>query len=164
MRIIGLMAALVLVVFATHDTLAQEGDSILVDEYVTSQDFVEAVVTRVRPQARTITVRGENRGMTRTFSVPDGTRISVNGRDARLRDIRTGDSVRIAMKPRADEVVVATLQVPETTRTLEQRRSEPVAAESTATMLPNTASNQHLFLLFGLIATLVAGSLRLVRG
>ena len=143
--------------------LAQAGDSILVDEYIISQDFIEAEVVRVRPHARTLTVRGEKRGQTRQFAVPEGTRISVNGRDARLRDIRVGDSVLLAMTPRSEKVVVAQLRVPSTPQTLEQRRASPIVTETLPAQLPKTASPWPGVLAAGLLALLGAGLLRLSR-
>ena len=143
--------------------LAQDRDSILVDEYIISQEFVEAEVIKVLPGARTITVRGEKRGQTRTFTVPEGTKISVNGRDARLRDIQKGDTVLLAMKPTADKVVVAQLRVPNTTRTLEQRRAEAPVAEAIPAALPKTASNINWAILFGMMSLLAAAAVRVIR-
>jgi len=142
--------------------LAQADDSILVDEYIVSQEFIEATVVRVRPHARTITVRGEKRGQTRQFTVPEGTRISVNGRDARLRDIRVGDSVLLAMTPTSDKVVISRLRVPNTPQTLEQRRANPIVQDLPA-QLPKTASPWPSTLAVGLLALLAAGFLRLRR-
>ncbi len=158
--IFAIVIATFIVPAAIH---AQESDSILVDEYITSQEFVEATVVNVRSKARTLTVRGEKRGQTRQFVVPEGTRISVNGRDARLRDIRRGDNVLVAMRPRQDEVVVAQLRVPETARTLEERRAEPVAEEVMPTTLPKTASPWPSILTVGMLALFGAGLLRLTN-
>ena len=152
--------ALVFVSF-TLPALAQTDVSILSDDYIVSQEFVEAKVVRVRTIARTITVRGENKGQTRTFSVPRGTRVSVNGRDARLSDIRPGDSLMLVMQPQASEVVVASIRVPQATTTIEQRRAEPV--EEAPVMLPKTASKLPLVLVIGLFALVGAGMMRLRR-
>ena len=144
--------------------MAQSSDSILNDEYTLTQKFIEAEVVRVSPLARTITLRGEKRGETRMFPVPEGTRISVNGREARLRDIRKGDSVLLAMKPTGQQATIARLSVPKTDKTLEQRRANPiVAAEIKPAVLPKTASNQPLILLFGLFALFTAAGIRAVR-
>lgn len=143
--------------------LAQDRDSILVDEYIVSQEFIEAEVIKVLPSSRTITVRGEKRGQTRTFTVPEGTRISVNGREARLRDIRKGDSVLLAMQPTSEKVVVAQLQVPKTARTLEQRRSETPVAEAMPAALPKTASNITWAILLGMLSLLAAAIVRIIR-
>lgn len=142
---------------------AQDKDSILVDEYIVSQEFIEAEVIKVATSSRTITVRDEKYGETRSFPVPEGTRISVNGREARLRDIRKGDSVMLVMQPTSEKVVVAQLRVPKTDRTLEQRRAETMVAEAAPMVLPKTASNINWVFLLGLMTLMAAGALRLVR-
>ena len=164
MKLVKILAAAATILTVPLVAIAQEDDGILVDEYIISQEFVEAEVVEIKPIARTITVRGKNRGQTRQFNVPQGTRISVNGRQARLRDIRKGDSVMVAMTPKAAEVVVAQLRVPRSDRTLEQRRANPiVAADARPAMLPKTASNQPAILLFGMFALLAAAGLRFAR-
>lgn len=161
MKLKALFATVAATLLLSAIVQAQESDSILDDGYITSQDFVEATVVRVRSNARILTVRGEKRGQTREFSVPEGTRISVNGREARLRDIRRGDNVMIAMRPRQDDVVVVQLRVPESDRTLEERRAEPVAAEVLPTTLPKTASPWPSVLVVGVLALFGASMLRL---
>ena len=164
MKFFNLLATMATLIALPLVATAQNDDSILANEYIISQEFVEAEVIKVRPSARTITVRGEKRGQTRQFSVPEGTRITVNGRDARLRDIRKGDAILLAMKPTIEDVAVARIRVPKTDKTLEQRRANPiVAAESTPAMLPKTASNQPAILLFGVFALLAAAGLRASR-
>lgn len=142
---------------------AQTDDSILNNEFIISQEFIEGDVVRVKPIARTITVRGEKRGKTRQFTIPEGTRVTVNGRDATLRDIRKGDSILFAMKPVADDVVVARLRVPKTDRTLEQRRANPIVAAATPAMLPKTASVWPAVLALGIFTLFGAGLLRIRR-
>jgi len=161
MKLTAVLTMAIAAFFLTANVHAQDEDSILVDGYITSQDFVEATVVRVRSNARTLTVKGQKRGETRQFTVPEGTRISVNGRDARLRDIRRGDNVMIAMRPRQDDVVVVQLRVPESDQTLEERRAEPVAAEVMPTTLPKTASPWPSVLVVGMLALFGAGMLRL---
>lgn len=143
--------------------LAQQDDSILVDKHIISQEVVEAEVLRVNLKKQTLTVRGATRGETREFPVPAGTRITVNGRDAKLRDIRRGDNVLLAMEPQAEEVVIARLQVPKSPTTVEERRATPVVAQATPTMLPKTASNLPAVLLIGFMAIFGAGLLRAKR-
>lgn len=143
--------------------LAQQDDSILVDEYIISQEFVEAEVLKVNSQKRTLTVRGANRGQTREFSVPEGTRVTVNGRDARLRDIRRGDNVLLVMAPRAEEVVISRVRVPESPTSVEQRQADPVVAQATPSVLPKTASHWPTVLITGLMAFFGAGMLRAQR-
>lgn len=162
MKLVSILVAAAALAFSLT-AMAQSDDSILVDKYIISQEFIEAEVVRVSSQDRTITVRGAKRGQTRRFSVPEDTRITVDGKEARLRDIRRGDMVMLATKRKAEEVVVARIRVPETDKSLEQRRANPVVAESKPAMLPKTASNQPMFLLFGLLALLAATGLRLSR-
>ncbi len=164
MKLASILTVSVIIFAVPSLASAQNDDSILIDEYIITQEYIDAEVIKVSPSARTITVRGDKRGQTRRFSVPEGTRISVNGREARLRDIRKGDSVLLAMKPKAEDVVIAQLRVPKSDKTLEQRRANPiVAAESTPAMLPKTASNQPMILLFGIFALLTAAGLRAAR-
>lgn len=173
LRSLTLVAALACL--APSLSFAQQDDSILVDAFITTQEFVEAEVTRVNVGSRTITVRGAAQGQTRTFSVPDDTRISVNGRNARLRDIRRGDEVRLALRPRTNEVVIERIQVPDTSITLETRQATPIGQEPAAqqsvavvaevrpTVLPKTASTLPLALVLGMVALLSASILRIRR-
>ena len=142
---------------------AQHDDSILVDGYIISQEFIEAEVVRVSPQERKLTVRGEKRGQTRQFTVPEGTRITVRGREARLRDVRRGDMVLLAMKPQTDEIVISRVQIPETPVSLETRRANPIVAQVTPSVLPKTASAWPTVLAAGLLALFGAGALRTLR-
>ncbi len=142
---------------------APADDSILVDDFIITQDVVEAKVVSVKPQARTLTVRGDKRGETREFSVPEGTRITVNGESARLRDIRRGDHVLLKMVPQKDDVIVARVQVPEPATSLQERRADGIVASVTPTMLPKTASSWPAVLLIGVLAMLGAASLRFAR-
>ena len=173
LRLLTLAAALACL--APSLSFAQQGDSILVDAFITTQEYVDAEVTRVNPGSRTITVRGAAQGQTRTFSVPEGTRISVNGRNARLRDIRRGDEVRLAVRPSSNEVVIERIQVPNTGITLETRQATPIGqdpatqqvaaavAEVRPTVLPKTASTLPLVLVLGMVALLSASLLRARR-
>lgn len=138
-------------------------DSILVDDFILSQEVVEAKVVSVKPQARTLTVRGDKRGETREFSVPEGTRITVNGEIARLRDIRRGDRVLLKMVPQRDEVIVSRVQVPEPATSLQERRADEIVAAVVPTTLPKTASSWPAVLLIGVLAMLGAASLRFAR-
>lgn len=168
----SLMLIAALACLAPSLSLAQQDDSILVDAFITTQEFVDAEVVRVNPASRTITVRGASRGQTRTFSVPEGSRISVNGRDARLRDILRGDEVRLTVRPRTEEVVIERIRVPATSISLETRQATPISpappvqettplvAEARPTVLPKTASTLPLILLLGIAALLAASLLR----
>ncbi|MEL7187128.1 MAG: hypothetical protein AAFN50_11950, partial [Pseudomonadota bacterium] len=131
--------------------LSQANDSILNDSYIISEEFVEGQVTQVRPRAGTITIRGANRGDQRQFAIPENARVTVNGREARLRDIRRGDTVSVSIVRRGQRVIVDQLRVPQSDATLEERRENPiVATASLPTTLPKTASNQMLWQFSGL--------------
>lgn len=139
---------------------AQTADSILSDTHIVSQSFVEAEVIRVKPIARTITVKGEKRGETRQFNVPEGARISVNGQQARLRDLRRGDNIRVSFVKRDAGVVVEQIRMPDAPVTLTQRRANPVVAEATPAMLPSTASFLPIILVLGLFSLAGAALVR----
>lgn len=88
------MKKIVIVLLATLSlsvsAFAQVSDSIQDDQYVMSQDFVAAEILRVSTRNRTITVKGEAKGQTRQFTIPKNARITFNGEEARLRDLRKG--------------------------------------------------------------------------
>lgn len=161
MRSFGLLAVFFLALGAPQ-ALAQSDNSLRSDQYILSQEFIEAEVVRVHPPDRKLTVRGANQGHTRTFNIPEGTRITIAGREARLRDLRRGDTVMLAMKPTVEDVVIARVRVPETPKTLEERRAEPVqVAQALPAELPRTASRLPALLLVGALA--VAGAMWLRR-
>lgn len=170
LRSIWLLAVLSCVAPAL--SIAQQNDSILVDDFITAREYVDAGVLRVNPGERTITVRGDVQGETRTFNVPEGSRISVNGQDARLRDIRRDDQVRLTIRPRNEEIVIERIRVPNTNIALEARRatpavqltptpeSTPIVAEVLPLVLPKTASLLPSILMTGFFALLFALMLR----
>ena len=142
---------------------AQTDDSILSDSHIVSKDFVQAEIIRVRPIERTITVRGEKRRQTRQFTVPEGVRISLNGKEASLRDLRRGDNITVKFAQAPDQVVVEQIGVPNSPVTLVQRRANPVVAEAQPAALPSTASYLPATLLLGLIALGGASLIRRLR-
>ena len=142
---------------------AQTDDSILSDSHIIQQDFVEAEVIRVKPKARTITVKGEKRGETRQFSVPENVRISVNGREARLRDIRRGDNILVTFAKRSQNVIVDRIRLPDSAVTLAERRANPIIAQATPAVLPSTASFLPAVFLFGLVSLAAAAITRRLR-
>lgn len=142
---------------------AQTDDSILSDSHIVNQDFVEAEILRVSPRERTITVKGEKRGQTRQFTVPEGVRISLNGKEARLKDLRRGDNVMVRFAQSPDKVVVDQIRVPNSPVTLVQRRANPVVAEAQPALLPSTASFLPAILLLGLISLGGASLMRRLR-
>lgn len=143
--------------------MAQTDDSILSDTHIVSQRSVEAEVIRVKPSARTITVKGEQRGQTRQFIVPEGARITVNGEEARLRDIRRGDNIKLNFTKRADRVVVEQIRMPDAVVSLEERRAAPIMAGAAPAVLPSTASFMPAILAFGLLSLVGAGLVRRLR-
>jgi LPXTG-motif cell wall-anchored protein len=139
-------------------------ETILDDEFIITQEFIEAEIVRVRPNARTLTVRGSRHGKTREFKVPETTRITVKGREARLRDLRAGDMIVIAMKPEVDEIVISRVQLRNPTEPLASRQAaNPPIGEKMPAQLPKTASNLPAILSLGFLAMLGAGLLRFRR-
>lgn len=142
---------------------AQTDDSVLSDSHIVSQDFVQAEIIRVRPIERTITVKGEKRGQTRQFTVPEGVRVTLNGKEARLRDLRRGDNITVKFAQRRDQVVVEQIRVPSSPVSLAQRRANPIVAEAQPATLPSTASFLPAILLLGLISLGGASLMRRLR-
>lgn len=153
-------AILTLLLIGGAVTANAQQEGISSDEYILSQEFVEAEVVRVYPPARTITVRGTNRGETRQFVIPEGARITIRGRQARLRDIRRGDIVMLAMTPKSERIVVERIRVPVTDKSLDQRRAEPAPAAAMPTALPKTASLLPALFGSGCLALVGAALLR----
>ncbi|MBT8102456.1 MAG: hypothetical protein KJO95_05765 [Gammaproteobacteria bacterium] len=160
--ILGTTALLVLSTWYPAATLAQSDDSILSDAHIVNQEFVTAEIIRVKPLARTITVKGDQRGQTRQFTVPANARVTVEGKEARLRDLRRGDKIMIRFTQSPDQVVVTQIRMPDPVVSLQKRRAEPVAEAQPAT-LPSTASSLPAILLLGLISLGGAGLLRRLR-
>lgn len=145
--------------------LGQMDDSINSDAHIVSQREVEAEVIRISPRDRTITVKGEARGETRQFTVPENTVIMVNGREARLRDLRKGDNIKMSFVRRQNNVVVEQIRMPDPAVSLEERRAEPdnMVAQATPAVLPSTASLNPTLLAIGLICFVFAGFVRVIR-
>ena len=159
-KLIYVTTALFLFCIAQSTTaLAQTNSGISSDAHIVNQDFVEAEVLFVKPNKRTITVKGEQKGQIREFTVPEGVRVTVNGKEARLRDLRRGDNIMIKFAQSTDKVVVDRIRVPTTPITLVQRRANPVV-EAQPAMLPSTASILPAFLLLGLVSLAGAALIR----
>ena len=165
MRNIAITTSALLAICGLQPTtvFAQTDDSILSDAHITKQDYVEAEVIYVKPKSRTITVKGEKRGETRQFSVPENVRISVNGQQARLRDIRRGDSVLVTFAKRSQKIIVNQIRMPDSAVTLAERRANPIVAQATPAVLPSTASFLPAVLLFGLVSLGGAATIRRLR-
>ena len=114
---------------------------------------------------RTVTVRGDQSGERFTYAIPQGTRVTVGGEDARIGHIQRGDSVVLRFKEEAGQRQAARLRVPQPATPLSARRvaAAPVAQTAPPRQLPRTASSLPLFGLLGVIALLAAGSLNLAR-
>jgi len=91
-------------------------------------------------------------------------RANIDGRDYRLRDLARGQELnvylppdRFAMHVDADDVMDDVITPVAITT------AEPESAPSSAAMLPSTAGNMPLFALFGSIALIGAGAIRLAR-
>ena len=165
MKSLAIKTAAILAIGALQPTIviAQMDDSILSDSHIIKQSFVEAEVIRVKSIERTITVKGEKRGETRQFSVPENVRISVNGKQARLRDIRRGDNILVTFAQQSQNVVVDQIRMPDSAVTLEDRRASPIVAQATPAVLPSTASFLPVVLLFGLVSLGGAAIMRRLR-
>ena len=163
------MKKIVIVLLATLSlsvsAFAQVSDSIQDDQYVMSQDFVAAEILRVSTRNRTITVKGEAKGQTRQFTIPKNARITFNGEEARLRDLRKGDIIFVAMKPVMSKNEIVQIKVPSSPVTLVERRADPapVMQEALPVVLPKTGSPLPLVLLLGLISLLAGFTLRAKR-
>lgn len=126
-------------------------------------DVIEGEITRIDRAQRTITVRDDRDRQLKRFTIPEGTRVTVKGRTAELRDLRRGDGIVLSFRTTAPGPVVTRLQIPETPVSLEQRRAEPVAVETMPTALPKTAGVWPLVWLFGLAALGAGAGLRRLR-
>ena len=160
-----IITVLVVMFSLQFSSFAQVANSILDDNYVISQDFVAAEILRVSVRNRTITVKGENKGQTRQFTIPENARISFNGNEARLRDLRKGDTIFLAMKPVMSKNEIVQIKVPSSPVTLVERRADPapVMQEVLPVVLPKTASPLPLVILLGLFSLIAGFSLRSVR-
>ena len=157
-----LILATSLTLLASPLTVSAQDDSILFDEYIISQEFVEAEVRRIKRAERKLVVRGTKRGQVREFFVPEGTEITIKGKTSNFRDIRKGDYVMVSMQPQANEVIIGRLMVPKTDMSVMDRQTNPVDDALPAT-LPQTASSWYSVLLAGFVALLGAGVLRTRR-
>ena len=126
---------------------------------------VTGTIQAINSGKRTITVLGDQSGQRFTYAVPEGTRLTFGGEDARLRDLRRGDNITLRFNSKGEQRQLARARVPQPVTPLAVRRTaaEPVAQSSTPKQLPRTASLLPLFVIFGAIALLVAGSLNLSR-
>lgn len=137
------------------DMRIQEGD----------MSTITGKIESVNPSKRTITVLSDQTGERFTYAVPEGTRLTFGGEEARMRDFRRGDQAVLRFNAEDKSGQVARVRVPAPATTLATRRvaAEPVTMAATPGQLPRTASTLPLFALFGVIALLFAGSLSLVR-
>ncbi len=137
------------------DMRIQEGD----------MSTVTGTIESVNPSRRTITVLGDQTGERFTYAVPEGTRLTFGGEEARMRDLRRGDHAVLRFNAEDKNGQVARVRVPKPATTLATRRTsaEPVTMAAAATQLPRTASTLPLFALFGAIALLFAASLNVAR-
>lgn len=161
---IGLIMAIAIFTLRPDAAVAQADDSILSDSYITQQSFVEAEVISVNLAKRTVTVKGEKRGETRKFVVPENTRIRIDGERARLRDLRLGDNIMLTFVNREEQVTVAEIRMPDPDVPLEARREEPqTVAQVLPAMLPKTASFWPIVLIGGVLALFTAAAVRRMR-
>ena len=126
---------------------------------------ITGTIEAVSSSKRTITILGDQSGQRFTYLVPEGTRLTFGGEDARLRDLQRGDNITMRFKSKGEERQVARVRVPQPATPLATRRvaAQPVAQAALPTQLPRTASSLPLFALLGLASLLGAGALRLNR-
>jgi hypothetical protein len=118
--------------------------------------------------SRTLTVLGDQSGERYTYAVPEGTRFTIGGQEARLGHLVRGDQVTLRFSEESGQRVAARVRIPEPATPLAQRQDQAppagvVAQTAPRTQLPRTASSVPLFALFGVLSLLAAGSLRLTR-
>ena len=126
---------------------------------------ITGTIEAVSSSKRTITILGDQSGQRFTYLVPEGTRLTFGGEDARLRDLQRGDNITMRFKSKGEERQVARVRVPQPATPLATRRvaAQPVAQAALPTQLPRTASSLPLLALVGLASLLGAGALRLNR-
>lgn len=125
---------------------------------------ITGTVERVDARNRTLTVLGDQSGNRFTYSIPEGTRITVAGDSARVGQLQRGDSVVLRFSGESTARQATRVRVPRPTTPLAQRQTPAgVAGQQPRTQLPRTASNLPLLALFGLMSMLVAGAVRFVR-
>ena len=116
---------------------------------------------------RTITVRGDQSGQRFSYAIPQNTRLTVGGEQARLGNLRRGDNVTLRFRTEAQERQVARVRVPQPATPLAQRpiQAPPagVAAQAQPRQLPRTASAMPLLGLLGFLSLISAGTMRILR-
>ena len=122
---------------------------------------VTGKIEAVNSSNRTITVLGDQSGQRFTYAVPEGTRLTFGGENARMRDLKRGDNITLRFKSNGEERQVARVRVPQPAAPLAARRTQSVAAEVMPTTLPKTASAWPTVLSVGMLALFGAGMLRL---
>lgn len=153
----GITAIIVLAI--AIPAVAQQIDSAPSSTKVISQEFVEADIVQVNRAKRTITVKVEPHGEKRQYKVSEGAKITIKGKEARLRHLRPGDNIRISFAEREETVLVSRIRLPNTDFPLSVRRvaAEPSDRQSTPAMLPKTASVFPAMLILGLLS--IAGAI-----
>lgn len=159
----GITAIIVLAI--AIPAVAQQIDSAPSSTKVISQEFVEADIVQVNRAKRTITVKVEPHGEKRQYKVSEGAKITIKGKEARLRHLRPGDNIRISFAEREEKVLVSRIRLPNTDFPLSVRRvaAEPSDRQPTLAMLPKTASVFPAMLILGLLSIAGAIAARKVR-
>lgn len=130
---------------------------------------ISGEVAAINFGTRTLTVVGDQTGERFSYSVPQSTRITIEGENARLGNLRRGDPVTLRFRSEGDQREVARVRLPVTTTPLAQRPNQApagVAAQTQQTQprqLPRTAGSLPLLGLFGFLAFASAGALRFAR-
>lgn len=143
------------------DQRATDGDMSTITGRVERADFGN----------RTLTILGDQSGERFTYAIPQTTRVTIAGQDARFGQLRRGDQVTLRFREDSGQRTAARVRVPQPTTPLAQRENQAppagVTAQQTAqqprTQLPRTASPMPLLGLVGLFALTGAAILRVRR-
>ncbi len=118
---------------------------------VTEELTISGTVTGVRPALRTLTIREDETRQRQTLTLPDGVRISREGRPIRLSGIEKGDQISARYRVTDRGWIIVTGRSP---------RPDPVAKAQP--VLPKTAGQQFYYLAVGFVllgsAALLAGA------
>jgi len=138
------------------------------DQRVTEGLFstISGEVVAVDNGQRTLTVVGDQSGERHSYSIPQGTRISISGENARIRDLQRGDNVTLRFREEGQQRQAARVRVPQTATPLAQRQaraSSAAAQPAQPRQLPRTASPLPLLGFVGILGLIGSGALRLRR-
>ena len=120
---------------------------------------ISGTITGVRPIRRTISIRGEDRTEQITLHVPEGTKITRNGKPVRIGKLLKDDKATFRYNITEDGYILVSGRAPKVvlvSETVEQN-------EEAVPMLPKTASDNFAWLLAALGLFMTAGLVNLAR-